>query len=180
VIIRLGLAHADPIGPDLGGSSPEASALRAKTCAADLVIVAQLGADHQSTFSDDGSSIFTLRRFAVRQVLRPSSIVPSVPTEISVSMLGGTVVVNGHKITVRQPAVADLATGTTYMLFLKTIPGSNAFQAFPHSVYELNDGKLVPIIPSKVFTLTARDAQSEISAVAAACPPGEGVGSLEH
>jgi len=74
VVIRRGVGVEDPAGEaaySLGGATPEASELREKTCAADLVVVARPQSENRSAFSEDGSSIFTVRRFHVeRRVLR--------------------------------------------------------------------------------------------------------------
>jgi hypothetical protein len=126
VVIRRGVGVEDPAGEaaySLGGATPEASELREKTCAADLVVVARPQSEYRSAFSEDGSSIFTVRRFHVeRRVLRKSSAAPEVvPSEIVVGALGGTVTVYAHKISMLRPAIADLRPGKTYLLFLRTI-----------------------------------------------------------
>jgi hypothetical protein len=108
VVICLGVGHEDAPGKHLGGATPEAAELREKTCAADFVVVARPQSGYRSAFSEDGSSIFTVRRFQVERTLRRSSAVPdSIPSQILVATLGGTVTVNGHNISIQRPSVAD-------------------------------------------------------------------------
>jgi hypothetical protein len=79
VVVRRGVGVEDPaaeVAYSLGGATPEAGELREKTCAADLVAVARPRSEYRAVFSEDGSSIFTLRRFHVERVLRRSSAVP--------------------------------------------------------------------------------------------------------
>jgi hypothetical protein len=183
VVIRLGVAHEDAagqIGQSLGGATPEASELRDKTCAADLVVVARPQSEYRSALSEDGSSIFTVRRFHVESVLRKSSAVPDVvPSEIVVGALGGTVTVHAHKISMLRPSVADFRPGEPYLLFLRAIAGSRAFESPARSAYDISHDPAVSIVGAKLG-LPAEDALGEIGSAATLCPYGPGRGALER
>jgi len=181
IVFRMGAGHGDPVGPSFGGATPEIRALRCKTCAADLVVLARLEPEYESAFSDDGTTIFTVRRFSVAEVLRASSLAHVKPfDEIAVSMLGGTVMINGHKIVVEPPHVAALHDNASYILFLKAITGSSTFQSFPQSLYDPSSGSIVPITAGRPSALPVADARREIEAAAALCPPGGSVAGLAY
>jgi hypothetical protein len=181
IVFRMGPGHGDPVGPSFGGATPGIRALRCKTCAADLVAVARLEPEYESAFSNDGTAIFTVRRFSVVEVLRASSLAHVKPLdEVAVSMLGGAVMVNGHKIAVESHGVAELHDNASYLLFLKVIAGSNTFQSFPQSLYDPSSGSVVPITAGRPSALPAADARREIEAAAALCPSGESIGGLAY
>lgn len=184
VVIRLGVAHEDAagqVGQSLGGATPEASELRDKTCAADLVVVARPQSEYRSAFSEDGSAIFTVRRFHVERVLRTSNAIPEdVPSEIVVGALGGTVSVHAHKISVLRPSVADFRPGEPYLLFLRAIGGSSAFESPARSAYDISQDPAVSIVGAKPLGLPAEDAFGEIGSAATLCHYGPGRGALER
>ncbi len=183
VVIRLGVAHEDAagqVGYSFGGATPEAIELRDKTCAADLVVVARPQPEYRSAFSEDGSVVFTVRRFHVERVLRKSSPIPdAIPSEIVVGALGGTVTVHAHKISVLRPYVADFRPGKTYLLFLRVIPGSSAFESPARSAYDISQEPAVSIV-EKPLGLPVEDALGEIGSAATLCPYGPGRGALER
>lgn len=183
VVIRLGVAHEDAagqIGFSFGGATPEATELRDKSCAADFVVVATPQSEYRSAFSEDGSAIFTVRRFHVQRALRSSSVVPGVvPSGIVVGALGGTVIVNTHKISVLRPSVAEFRPGKTYLLFLRAIPGSSAFESPARSAYDISQEPAVSIM-AKPLGLPGEDALEEIGRAATLCPYGPGHGALER
>jgi hypothetical protein len=183
VVIRIGVGVEDPAGEaaySLGGATPEASELREKTCAADLIVVARPRSEYHSAFSEDGSSIFTLRRFRVESILRKSSAVPDVvPSEIVVGTLGGTVTVHAHKISMLRPSVADFRPGEPYLLFLRAIAGSRAFESPARSAYDISQDTAVSMVGAPLG-LPAEDALGEIGSAATLCPYGPGRGALER
>jgi hypothetical protein len=180
LVFRFGLGHGDPVGPDYGGASNDIRVLRAKTCAADLIVTAQLEPGSESAFSENGATIFTVRKLRVTEVLRATTNVRSAHGDISVALFGGTVVVNGHKISVIQPSVSALRDGSSYLLFLKAIPDSGTFESFPQSTFELNDGQVWPIVLGKPPVFGFGEVRREIESVIPACPQDEGAGALAY
>jgi hypothetical protein len=184
VVVRRGVGVEDPageVGYSFGGATPEASGLRDKTCAADLVVVARPQSEYRSAFSEDGSAIFTVRRFNVERVLRRSSAVPeSMPSEIVVGALGGTVTVHAHRISVLRPSVAEFRPAKTYLLFLRAIPGSSAFESPARSAYDISQEPAVSIVGAKLLGLPMEDALGEIGSASTLCPYGPGHGALER
>jgi hypothetical protein len=181
VVVRLGAGHEDAPGKQLGGATPEAAEIREKTCAADLVVVALPESEYRSAFSEDGSSIFSVRRFQVDRTLRKSTAVPDViPSQILVAALGGTVTVNGHSVSIQRPSVADFRPGEVYLLFLRAVPGSGTFESPARSAYEISQGSALSIVNAKPLGLTPDDALEEIGKAATLCPSGPGLGALER
>jgi hypothetical protein len=184
VVIRRGVGVEDPageVGYSFGGATPEASDLRDKTCAADLVVVARPQSEYPSAFSEDGSAIFTVRRFTVERILRRSSAVPdAMPSEIVVGAPGGTVTVHAHKISVLRPSVAEFRPAKTYLLFLRAIPGSSAFESPARSAYDISQEPAVSIVGAKPLGLPVEDALGEIGSASTLCPYGPGHGALER
>jgi hypothetical protein len=184
VVIRLGVAHEDfagQAGYSFGGATPEASELREKTCAADLVVVARPQSEYRPAFSEDGSAIFTVRQFHVERILRRANAIPdAIPSEIVVGALGGTVIVHARKISVLRPSVADFRPGGTYLLFLRAIAGSSAFESPARSAYDIGQEPAVSIVNAKPLGLPLEDAFGEIGSAATLCPDGPGRGALER
>jgi hypothetical protein len=179
--VLLGFGQGMPFGPDFGGATPDGSVLRAKACAADVVLVARPQEASHSAFSEDGSTIFTVRGFSVERALRQSSVsLAQFPSSILVATLGGSVNVNGHTISVRQPSVPGFQPGRRYLLFLTAIPGSTTFWAVPGGIYDIGGESVVSARWSKALTISPAEALQEIEDVSGRCPKGPGTGALEY
>ncbi len=181
ITIRMGIPSSTRMGQGYGGASNEAIQIREKACAADLVVIAIPTRDLDAAFSEDGSTIFTVRRFQVEAVLRHSSVITApLQTDVSVSKLGGSVIVNGHTISVVQPSVTEFQSGFKYLLFLRSIAGSTTtFDESPQSSYDLRAPHLASIVIGSGLRMSVDEARVEIEAADPLCPAGQASGALD-
>jgi hypothetical protein len=150
VILRVAPGKGEPLGlEEFPAETTELNHLGSKTCAADLVVIGRLKS-RVSSFSNDGSAIFTVYSMSAEEILRQSARSHAASsTTISVSRLGGSVKVNDHSATLIEAGVDRLELGTSYLFFLKFIPRSSNYQAFSSSILNVESQTVTSIYGHK-------------------------------
>ncbi len=99
------------------------------TCNADAVVIGIIGSK-ESQLTADGKYVFTDYFINLDSILKnknKESILPDNP--IIFSEPGGKVVIDGHLIVANFASLPALKIGEKYLLFLRTIPSTGAFNA---------------------------------------------------
>ncbi|HEV8370138.1 MAG TPA: hypothetical protein VGQ39_19455 [Pyrinomonadaceae bacterium] len=109
--------------------------LKNLTCKADAVVVATVQTK-SSQIIEEGTFVFTDYQVVVDEVLKSSST-PINPTQnITVTRVGGAVILNGHHVRATDHRQENLAVGGRYLLYLRFIPATSSFQAFANTASE--------------------------------------------
>lgn len=112
------------------------------TNAADLIIIGRVD-DRDSFLTEEGTFVFTDYSLSVEQIIKSDSKAALEPSsKITVTRPGGTLQLNGRKITASDESLAPLEKGKRYLLFLNLIPITGAYKAFDsHSAFRLNGAR---------------------------------------
>jgi len=63
--------------------------------------------------------------------------------KVTVTRPGGSLQLNGRKLSAVLPEFRDFSTGGQYLLFLKFLPTSQDYEAFGRRSFELRDGMIL-------------------------------------
>jgi hypothetical protein len=104
-------------------------------------IVMGVVSDKSSQLNEGRTFIFTDYELAVEEVLKSFPDAPIEPNGlITVTHPGGKILLNGKKVTAVDRTFKPLEKGKRYLLFLKFIPVTGAYQALDNkSSFEIND-----------------------------------------
>lgn len=127
--------------PELSPSGkPATSALDPLVEDADAVVIGVVS-EKTSQLNEKRTFIFTDYEFTVEEVLKSvpnAQIEPN--TSITVTNPGGRILLNGKTVTAIDRTFKPLEKGKKYLLFLKLIPATGAYQVFDNkSGFELDD-----------------------------------------
>ena len=129
--------------------------LRGLTCKADAVVVATVQSK-SSQIIEEGTFVFTDYEARVDEVLKSPSAQINPTQTITVTRVGGAVILNGHHVRATDHRQEVLDIGNQYLLYLRLIPTTTAFRAFAGpgsedtfqifgSKIKQNSGKLLPL-----------------------------------
>jgi hypothetical protein len=129
--------------------------LRSLTCKADAVVVATVQSK-SSQIIEEGTFVFTDYETRVDEVLKNPSTQINLTENITVTRVGGAVILNGHQIRAIDRRQEVLEVGSQYLLYLRFIPTTNSFRAFAgpssedtfqifESKIKQTSGKLLPL-----------------------------------
>lgn len=136
------------IDPPLQMTQPEGenghdNALESLARRVDAIVIASVK-DKTSMFNEGETFIFTEHKVRVEEVIKNNSSAPIDPgSEITIMRAGGKVLVDGRTITAIESTLKPIRVGTTYVLFLKWIPTTGAYQSI--SPFEVRGNKLVAL-----------------------------------
>jgi hypothetical protein len=99
------------------------------TCKADAVVLVTVQA-RSSQIIEEGTFIFTDYEARVDEVLKSHSAQVNPTQSITISRVGGAVILNGHHVRAIDRRQELLEIGTKYLLYLRLIPATNSFRAF--------------------------------------------------
>ena len=130
---------------DSDGNAPTSTEelLKAVVCNADAVVVGVINSK-SSQFTADGNSIFTDYDMTVEEVLKDN---PNAHIELSSNLVitrhGGAIELNGKIFRVLDQSFMPLAVGGKYLLSVRFIPGTGAYQALnSESSFELKQNNV--------------------------------------
>ena len=111
--------------------------LRGITCAADAVVVGTLISE-SSALTDDETFIFTDYKLRVEEILKRNVAAPfQVGADITVTRPGGTLQLNGRTVREELRNFRRFRLSGRYLLYLKFIPATGAYQALGNRSFEL-------------------------------------------
>lgn len=114
---------------------------------ADAIVIGSISSK-SSQITSTGTFVFTDYAFRIEEVLKTiDAVTPKPQTTIIVTRPGGKVLLNGGVATVVHLSFQPLLPGRRYVLFLKYLPATGAYQA-------VDDKGTYDISGSKVETLT--------------------------
>lgn len=136
------------IDPPLRMTQPEGenfqeNALESLARRVDAIVVASVK-DKTSMFNEGETFVFTEHKVRVEEVIKNNSSAPVDPgSEITIMRAGGRVLVDGRTVVAIESSVKPIRVGTTYLLFLKWVPTTGAYQSI--SPFELKGNKLIAL-----------------------------------
>jgi len=136
------------IDPPLQMTQPEGenfqeNALESLARRVDAIVVASVK-DKTSMFNEGETFLFTEHKVRVGEVIKNNSSAPIDPgSEITIMRAGGKVLVDGRTIVAIESSVKPIRVGTTYLLFLKWVATTGAYQSI--SPFEVKGNKLIAL-----------------------------------
>jgi len=136
------------IDPPLQMTQPEGengheNALESLARRVDAIVVASVK-DKTSMFNEGETFVFTEHKVRIEEVIKNNSSAPIDPgSEITIMRAGGKVLVDGRTIVAIESSVKPIRVGTTYLLFLKWVPTTGAYQSI--SPFEVKGNKLIAL-----------------------------------
>jgi hypothetical protein len=135
------------VDPPLQMTQPEGdfqeNALESLARRVDAIVVASVK-DKTSMFNEGETFVFTEHKVRVEEVIRNNSSAPIDPgAEITIMRAGGKVLVDGRTVLAIESSVKPIRVGTTYLLFLKWVPTTGAYQSI--SPFEVKGNKLIAL-----------------------------------
>jgi hypothetical protein len=114
------------------------------TCVADVVVVGEVR-NKSSQLTENLSFVFTDYEMTVRDVLKNGLSTPiQSGMEIIVTRPGGEILLNNKVVRALDESFPPLKTGKKYLLFLRTIPQTGAFQTIESGdSFELEKEKII-------------------------------------
>lgn len=126
--------------------------LRDMACEADAVVIATVQSK-VSQIIDEGTFVFTDYELTVTEVLKNDAAAPIVANgSITYTSPGGAVELNGRTIRAVDQRSYPLEVGENYLLYLKFIPETGAYQGFSNS----RDGDTFQIKDNVITQASAR------------------------
>ena len=142
---------------------------------ADAVVVGVVK-DKASQLTENGTFIFTDYDLSVEEVLKDNHAAHVEPqTSLTVTRPGGKVALNGRAVTAIDRSFKRLAVGGRYLLFLRYVPATGAYQALnDKGSFEIDNNKVAALteLPDTVFN-SEQDAASFINEVRTAISASE-------
>lgn len=120
--------------------------LENSVCDADAVVIGSVNSK-DSQLTEAGEFIFTDYEIIVEEVLKdnPASHISS-NGNIVVTRAGGEMLVNGRKVTAISEYLEPLSVGGRYLLFLRFIPTTGAYQAYnSRGSFQLQNNKITAL-----------------------------------
>jgi hypothetical protein len=117
--------------------------LQTATCEAQAIVIGRVKSK-SSMLTEDGRFVFTDYELQVEEKLRDNPDAPIQPEGVLiVSRPGGTVELNGKTFRVTDDAFEPMEVNGRYLLLLRFIPTTGAYQAInSHGSFELKDNKV--------------------------------------
>lgn len=136
--------------PQCDPNDPETNSyFEATVKSSDLIAVGKV-VRNISALSSNHSLVITDSQWMITDVWKalPLSTADAKPeSEVTVVTIGGTVLLDGHKISLQQANTESLRTGHTYLLFLKYIPESHSYRYVGTDIdgYDLSGSVVRPL-----------------------------------
>ena len=141
--------------------------LRNTACGSDAVAIVDVK-DKSSQLTDNREFIFTDYTAVVQEVFKDNSVAPlRTGNTITVTRPGGKVQINGRVINALDSSFKLLEKEKRYLLFLKYIPGVDAYQSIRKGSFRIEDNELILLteefVPggnddTRPFTIDVRNA----------------------
>lgn len=109
----------------------------------DAIVVASVK-DKTSMFNSGETFVFTEHNVRVEEVIKNNSSAPvDSGSEITIMRAGGKILVDGRTVVAIESSVKPIRVGTTYLLFLKWVPTTGAYQSI--SPFEVKGNRLIAL-----------------------------------
>ncbi|HWQ03468.1 MAG TPA: hypothetical protein VNL38_03220 [Candidatus Nitrosotenuis sp.] len=151
-IVEVNMGVLPELAPISRGNLPSYPSpfLRRSACDSDAIVLGSVN-NQSSSETENGEFVFTEVRFGVTQLLKDNAIAPiPLNSEITVIRPGGTIQMGSRTVRAVDPFFPQFENHAQYLLFLRYVSETGAYQAYGISSYVLK-GK-------KVFLLTVRPA----------------------
>ncbi|HWS85550.1 MAG TPA: hypothetical protein VN282_01040 [Pyrinomonadaceae bacterium] len=136
--------HAD-IMRTVDPNAPKVPAMRFAVCNADAVFIGTLKSK-SSQLTDDESFIFTDYDMVVEQVIKDNPSAPAqAGAELTMTREGGEIQLNGRTFRARRDDFKAVEVGKRHLLFLRYLPETGAYLAYPNGSFELDGDKVVAL-----------------------------------
>jgi hypothetical protein len=143
------LAGAKDLEIEIIGDSPENYGdrhefLKNLACSADAVLIGKVN-NKSSQFTNDGEFIFTDYEIIAEDIYKNNTQAPiQSNSNIVVTRIGGAVQINGHVARATDKSFKLLEVGSRYLLFLRFIPSTGAYQTYSsQGTFLLRDDQIV-------------------------------------
>lgn len=125
------------------GENFQENALESLARRVDAIVVASVK-DKTSMFNEGETFVFTEHKVRVEEVIKNNSSASIDPGfEITIMRAGGKVLVDGRTVVAIESSVKPIRVGTTYLLFLKWVATTGAYQSI--SPFEVKGNKLIAL-----------------------------------
>lgn len=143
-----------------GEESPPS--VQTKVCNAHAVVIGMLN-DSSPQLTEDESFLFTEYTMSVEEVIKDNPAAAIQPgNSITVIREGGTGRLHGRVVRARVEGFKTFDVGKRYLFFLRFVPDTNSYLAFPNGSFELNENEVVPL--GKASPNELRDATTFLTA----------------
>ena len=110
--------------------------LQKVSCSADAIVIGSV-LTKSSQIIEEGTFSFTDYELTVEEVLKDNSAAQIQPhSAITITRSGGAVTLNGHVIRAKDYRNEPLEIGGRYLVFLRFIPDTGAYQSLGNSLFE--------------------------------------------
>ena len=148
--------------------------LQKLTASSDAVVIGTVTAK-ASQITENERFVFTDYSLTVDEVLKDEAANLQPQTEITVTRPGGKILFQGRVISARDKSFCPLAIGGHYLLFLRYIPATGAYQAVNSvSSFELVNGVVKPLTEGPTAKNIGGNVESFLSDVKAAIAATKG------
>jgi hypothetical protein len=141
-------AYVEPPIEAVAGDAPSLSFedfLKNLTCTADVVAIVAVQ-DKYSQLTESREFLFTDYTVEVKEIFRNNPSAPIQPGgSITVARPGGKVEIKGRVVSALDSSFQSLESGEHYLLFLKHVPATGAYQSLRKGSFLLRDNELVKL-----------------------------------
>lgn len=118
--------------------------LQFTVCNPEVIVVGELKSESPQ-LTEDESFLFTEHTMVVEEVLKDNPVSPvQHGASLTVIREGGTGKVNGKTVRAVREGFRPFRGGQRYVLFLRYIPETGAYSAYPYGSFKLAAGKVMP------------------------------------
>lgn len=136
--------HAD-VMRTVDPNAPEVPAVQFAVCNADSIFIGTLKSK-TSQLTADESFIFTDYEMTVEQVVKGTPVAPAqVGADLTVTREGGEILLNGRIFRARRDDFKAFEVGKRYLLFLRHLPETGAYLAYPNGSFELDGDQVIAL-----------------------------------
>ena len=133
----------------------------------DMVVIGTIG-EPRSYLSEDQLDVLTDYPVMNARILSPVDVFtarkPESLATVTVTQLGGTLLLGGQTFTQTEAGLAPLSPGIQALLLLKRIGEKYRIAGTYFGVFEIAAGRLRPLVNKRTFALNYRDAPAEQAA----------------
>lgn len=110
--------------------------LEKANCAADAIVIGSVSS-RTSQIIEEGTFTFTDYELTIEEILKDNRVAPIQPNgAITITRSGGAVKLNGRTIRATDYRSEPLQAGGRYLLFLRFIPDTGAYQSLDNSLFD--------------------------------------------
>jgi hypothetical protein len=128
---------------------PRAEQLKDMACNSDAVLIVKL-ADETASLNEEETFIFTDYAAGVEEILKNNPVRPvQVGSQITVTRPGGSMMINGGRVTTQVVQFKPFLVPRRYLLYLRYISATDSYLAAGDKSFELRAAKYFPLTDGK-------------------------------